>query len=1003
VDIKANASDGPITIEYDNSASLTWVSEYVDSCSASGAWSGDKTLLGSESTGNLTSPKTYTITCVGSRGTVSDSVIVNVDNIPPPAPTVDIKADGSDGPITIDYEESSELTWTSTNAGSCFATGGWSGAKQIIGSERTGDLTYSETYIIMCTGAGGTATDSVTVNVNSPPDPTVDIKANGSDGPITIGHEESAELTWVSTNAGSCYATGGWLGDKPLFGAETTGSLTYSKTYTINCTGPGGYAADSVTVNVEQPAEPSVDIKANGSDGPITIGYEESADLSWTSENANTCYATGSWSGDKNLSGSEFTGNLTSTRTYTIVCNGIGGTATDNVTINVEQPLAPCVDIKANGSDGPITIDYDTSAELSWTSENADACFAYSDWTGEKDVNGSEFMGNLTYTQTYTIICQGIGGTATDNVTVNVEQPNAPTVDIKANDSDGPITIDYDTSAQLTWTSENADACFAYSDWTGEKAINGSESTGNLTSSKTYLISCTGVGGYANDSVTVNIGDRPNNPPVANAGPDKETYETESIVLQGSGTDPDGDDVTYSWTCTGGSLSNSSIAQPLYHAPSVTSATTYACELTVTDPYGLSDSDSMNVLVLVHESPTLYVSFTVNPNSGCAPLQNVDLSASVYGTATGTITYFFDCQNDGNWEKVITRNDSEYTAYDLCNYNNPGNYTAKVMVERELLSVQATVPVNVENCTSAPSVDIKANGSDGPITIDYDDTANLSWTSSNANSCYAYNAWTGSKSLSGSESTDHLTSQKTYTITCTGDGGSASDSVTIRVSDEPEEGTMTVEKTARNLTDGGSWTISVSAEPNDVISFSIVVRAKDAKIYDIMVQDILPNRLIYQSGSLKVSGITSTGSIFTGLNIGDISENKKKTITYNAYVASPSSFNYGQTLLKNSVVVTSDDSDATDSDTVNIMINRIKTATAGVATGVSTGLTNNIFLDSFFIPLVIALFLIWLFKSYVLDAQDWFELRKTKYQEFQARKLLQLRIAKIKAREFVGA
>ena len=132
-----------------------------------------------------------------------------------------------------------------------------------------------------------------------------------------------------------------------------------------------------------------------------------------------------------------------------------------------------------------------------------------------------------------------------------------------------------------------------------------------------------------------------NNAPVANAGPDKETYETESIVLQGSGTGPDSDNVTYSWACAGGALSSSTIAQPLYYAPSVSSATNYICTLTVTDPYGLSHSDSMNVLVRVHESPTLYVSLAANPNSGCAPLTNVDLSASVYGTATGIITYFF--------------------------------------------------------------------------------------------------------------------------------------------------------------------------------------------------------------------------------------------------------------------------------------------------------------------------------------------------------------------------
>ena len=837
------------------------------------------------------------------------------------------------------------------------------------------------------------------------PAPTVDIKANGSDGPIAVDYNNTAELVWTSENADACVPSGGcgdWFAtSKPLSGTETSCYLTENTTFTITCTGEGGTATDSVTINVEQPAEPTVDIKANGSDGPVTIDYNTSARLTWVSENSDFCHATGDWTGDKPLSGSEQTGNLISSKTYTITCTGQVGYAVDSVTVNVEQPAEPTVDIKANGSDGPIVIDYNTSAELTWVSENADSCYATGAWSGDKSLSGSEFTNILTSSRTYTIICSGIGGSVSDSVTVNVEQPLVPTVDIKANGSDGPITIDYNTSAELTWMSENADSCYAYNDWTGEKPISGAESTGSLISSKTYTISCSGTSGYAQDSVTVAVNAQLNNPPVANAGLDKETYETESIVLQGSGTDPDGDEITYSWSCTGGTLSSSSIAQPLYYAPSVSSETTYTCTLTVTDPYGLSDSDSMNILVKVHESPTLYVTFTANPNSGCAPLQNVDLNANVYGTATGLITYFFDCENDGNWEKIITRNDNNYTAYNLCNYSNPGTYTAKVMVERELLSAQATVPVNAQDCVSAPTVDIKADGSNGPITIDYDTTANLTWTSSNANSCYASNAWSGSRSLSGSEITNHLTSNKTYTITCTGDGGTASDSVAVRVSSEPEQGEMTVEKLGRNLTDGGPWTIYVSVEPNDVISFSIVVRAKDAKIYNIVVEDTLPDRMIYQSGSLKVSGISSTGDIFSGLNVGDISANKKKTITYNAYVAGLTHFNIGQTLLKNSVVVISEDTEIEESDTINIMVNRIKTTTAAVATGVSTGLTNNIFLDSFFIPLAIALFLIWLFKSYIIDIQDWFELRKRKYQEFQAKKLLQLKIAQIKAKEFI--
>jgi hypothetical protein len=302
-------------------------------------------------------------------------------------------------------------------------------------------------------------------------------------------------LSWTSANANSCYASGSWSGSKPLSGDETTNNLTSTRTYTIICNGIGGTATDSVTINAKHPLVPSVDIKANGSDGPITIDYNTSANLTWTSTNAGSCYATGSWSGDKDLSGSEFTNNLTSTRTYTIVCNGDGGTATDNVTINVEQPSAPTVDIKANGSNGPITIDYNTSANLSWTSSNADACFAYSAWSGEKGLNGSEQTNNLTSSKTYIISCSGQGGYAQDSVTINVKHPpahEAPSVDIKANGSDGPITINYNSSAELTWVSANADACFAYSAWSGEKSLNGSEQTGILTSSKTYIISCSG-------------------------------------------------------------------------------------------------------------------------------------------------------------------------------------------------------------------------------------------------------------------------------------------------------------------------------------------------------------------------------------------------------------------------------------------------------------------------------------------------------------------------------
>ncbi|MDP1614226.1 MAG: hypothetical protein Q8L68_00345, partial [Methylococcales bacterium] len=60
-----------------------------------------------------------------------------------------------------------------------------------------------------------------------------------------------------------------------------------------------------------------------------------------------------------------------------------------------------------------------------------------------------------------------------------------------------------------------------------------------------------------------------------------------------------------------------------------------------------------------------------------------------------------------------------------------------------------------------PTVDIKANGSDGPITLQYQDYVTLSWTSQNANSCTASGDWSGSKSTSGSQSIQ-LNQVKTY-------------------------------------------------------------------------------------------------------------------------------------------------------------------------------------------------------------------------------------------------
>ncbi|MFH1451218.1 MAG: PKD domain-containing protein [bacterium] len=274
----------------------------------------------------------------------------------------------------------------------------------------------------------------------------------------------------------------------------------------------------------------------------------------------------------------------------------------------------------------------------------------------------------------------------------------SPEVNIKANNQDGPITVSYNASVNLSWTSKNATSCLASGAWSGEKQVLNQQNITNLTSSKVYTLECTGRGGSVSDSVIVNI--ESNHSPVANAGPDKEVYSGETVTFAGLASDPDGGDISFSWVCQGGSLSNSKIAGPTFTAPVVSAGTTYFCVLTATDSQGISSSDELSVKIKVR---TVSVTLRANPSSGNAPLQGVDLTAAVSGISDNAINYIFYCNRSdiktnilSSWaEKVDSVQSNSFTAVDVCNYDNPGTYTAKVIAEVGSYAVTATKIISV--------------------------------------------------------------------------------------------------------------------------------------------------------------------------------------------------------------------------------------------------------------------------------------------------------------------
>lgn len=88
----------------------------------------------------------------------------------------------------------------------------------------------------------------------------------------------------------------------------------------------------------------------------------------------------------------------------------------------------------------------------------------------------------------------------------------SPRVDLKVNDSDGPITVSYGDNVLLRWISENTSFCQALDDWSGNKNTSGSERV-QLNQVKTFIFTlvCSGLNNLksATDSVVVSVNPKP--------------------------------------------------------------------------------------------------------------------------------------------------------------------------------------------------------------------------------------------------------------------------------------------------------------------------------------------------------------------------------------------------------------------------------------------------------------------------------------------------------------
>jgi hypothetical protein len=81
----------------------------------------------------------------------------------PPAPVVNLAADHSQ----VSSGSTVDLTWSTQNATSCQASGGWSGSKPLSGTITTAALSSDTTFTLTCAGAGGKTAKSLSVSVTA--------------------------------------------------------------------------------------------------------------------------------------------------------------------------------------------------------------------------------------------------------------------------------------------------------------------------------------------------------------------------------------------------------------------------------------------------------------------------------------------------------------------------------------------------------------------------------------------------------------------------------------------------------------------------------------------------------------------------------------------------------------------------------------------------------------------------------------------------------------------
>jgi len=170
----------------------------------------------------------------------------------------------SASPGTVDYDNSSTISWNSENVELPIYIDGIGNMYNTSGSRGTGNLKVgagggSKTFTASATSKYSPPSNptpaSVTVNINPPPAPSVSLSADSTN----ISYNGSTTLRWSSSNATSVNSSTDNFAGSSTSGSVSTGNLTQPKTYTITVGGVEGQVSSPSSVTITVPEEPAIE------------------------------------------------------------------------------------------------------------------------------------------------------------------------------------------------------------------------------------------------------------------------------------------------------------------------------------------------------------------------------------------------------------------------------------------------------------------------------------------------------------------------------------------------------------------------------------------------------------------------------------------------------------------------------------------------------------------------------------------------------------------------